>query len=65
MPRSPSGPGADRRDVRRGGAGDVTAISPDEPRRGHEVIHPSHLGAPQRHMINPVARVADDHLVYR
>jgi hypothetical protein len=51
--------------VRRGGAGDVTAISPDEPRRGHEVIHPSHLGAPQRHMINPVARVADDHLVYR
>ena len=33
-------------------------------RRGHEVIHILGPGASQRHVINPVARVADEHLVY-
>jgi len=34
-------------------------------RRGHEVIHILGPGASQRHVINPVARVVDGHLVYR
>ncbi|HEY8183392.1 MAG TPA: DUF488 domain-containing protein [Thermoanaerobaculia bacterium] len=34
-------------------------------RRGHEVIHILGPGASQRHVMNPVARVVDGHLVYR
>jgi uncharacterized protein (DUF488 family) len=33
-------------------------------RRGHEVIHILGPGASQRHVINPMARVIDDHLAY-
>jgi len=33
-------------------------------RRGHEVIHILGPGASQRHVMNPVARVVDGHLVY-
>ncbi|HEY6843976.1 MAG TPA: DUF488 domain-containing protein [Thermoanaerobaculia bacterium] len=34
-------------------------------RRGHEVIHILGPGASQKHVINPMARVVDDHLEYR
>ncbi len=34
-------------------------------RRGHEVIHILGPGAPQKHILNPMACVVDDHLVYR
>jgi uncharacterized protein (DUF488 family) len=40
-------------------------VSDDLTRRGHEVIHILGPGASQRHVINPVARVVDGHLVYR
>src|SRR6266849_3640612 len=34
-------------------------------RRGHEVVHILGPGARQRHAMNPVAQVVDNHLVYR
>jgi uncharacterized protein (DUF488 family) len=34
-------------------------------RRGHEVIHILGPGASQKHVLNPMARVIDDHLLYR
>ena len=34
-------------------------------RRGHEVIHILGPGATKRHVMNPIAHVVDDHLVYR
>jgi len=33
-------------------------------RRGHEVVHILGAGASQKHVMNPLARVAGDHLVY-
>src|SRR5204862_4108344 len=33
-------------------------------RRGHEVIHILGPNASQKHVMNPMARVVDDHLVY-
>jgi uncharacterized protein (DUF488 family) len=39
-------------------------VSDELTRRGHEVIHILGPGASQRHVINPIARVVDDHLVY-
>jgi uncharacterized protein (DUF488 family) len=40
-------------------------VSDELTRRGYEVIHILGPGASQRHVINPVARVVDGHLVYR
>jgi uncharacterized protein (DUF488 family) len=40
-------------------------VSDELTRRGHEVIHILGPGASQRHLINPVARLVDGHLVYR
>jgi len=34
-------------------------------RRGHEVVHILGPGATKRHVMNPIAHVVDDHLVYR
>jgi uncharacterized protein (DUF488 family) len=34
-------------------------------RRGHEVVHIIGPGPAQKHVMNPMARVVDDHLVYR
>jgi uncharacterized protein (DUF488 family) len=34
-------------------------------RRGHEVVHVVGPGAAQKHVMNPMALVVDDHLVYR
>jgi uncharacterized protein (DUF488 family) len=39
-------------------------VSDELTRRGHEIIHILGPGASQRHVINPIARVVDDHLVY-
>jgi uncharacterized protein (DUF488 family) len=39
-------------------------VSDELTRRGHEVIHILGPGASQRHVMNPMARVVDDHLVY-
>ena len=34
-------------------------------RRGHEVIHIIGPDSSQKHTMNPIARVVDDHLVYQ
>ena len=34
-------------------------------RRGHEVVHILGPGSTKRHVMNPIAHVVDDHLVYR
>jgi uncharacterized protein (DUF488 family) len=40
-------------------------VSDELTRRGHEVVHILGPNATQRHVMNPIARVVDDHLVYR
>jgi uncharacterized protein (DUF488 family) len=39
-------------------------VSDELTRRGHEVVHILGLGASQMHVMNPVARIEGDHLIY-